>query len=205
MKKILLVAFILFSTANLFSQNFSFGVVLGSSYIVNTVQNSSNRISGGPTYRVNKHFGVFGDYQFSDRFGVKLNTQYNRSYENYEFYFGGYDYVDFTFSLNSIQIIPQLKFDVKTEYNKGLYLLAGPRMSFLLSAKDQSGADVKDFYKSYLIGAQLGFGFNPSKYFAIEFIGDYGFSDISEAEPIEIKTFGGYINFAINLESIINK
>src|SRR5690606_40919729 len=105
MKKILLVAFILFSTANLFSQNFSFGVVLGSSYIVNTVQNSSNRISGGPTYRVNKHFGVFGDYQFSDRFGVKLNTQYNSYLENYKFYFGVYEYFDFIYSLNYIKII----------------------------------------------------------------------------------------------------
>ncbi len=92
-----------------------------------------------------------------------------------------------------------------TEYNKGFYFLAGPRMSFILSAEYQSGTDVTDFYKGTNFAAQLGFGINIANMFAIEILGDYGFSDIFEAEPMEIRTAGGYLNFNINIESLLSK
>ncbi|PWK20345.1 outer membrane beta-barrel protein [Xanthomarina spongicola] len=206
MKKILLVAFVLITSTNLFSQNFTYGVVLGASYIDGTVQKSSNSITESPPEKLDTHFGVFVDYQFSERFGVKLNTQYNRSYERYRFYYIPNSFSD-EFSINSIQLIPHLKFDVASEsgYYKGGYLLVGPRMSFVLSAKDQSGNDVTNFYKSTNFGAQFGFGVTIAKMFALEILGDYGFSDISESEPMEIRTAGAYLNLNFNLESIINK
>ena len=168
-----------------------------------TVQKSSNSVTATYTEKPNIHFGVFGDYQFSNRFGVKLNMQYNRSYEMYRFFFT----TNNEFNINSIQLIPHLKFDVATEsgYNKGGYLLVGPRMNIVLSAEDEFGNDVSDFYKSTNFGVQLGFGFTIAKMFAIEILGDYGFSDISESDPMEIKTAGAYINLNFNLESIINK
>jgi len=206
MKKIVLIIFALFTATSLFSQNLSYGVLLGANYHDSEVKNSSHSISGRVSDKPNIHFGVFGDYQFSKRLGVKLNAQYNKSHEQYRF-----SYIPnpktFEFSINSIQLIPHLKFDVASEsgYNKGGYLLVGPRMSFILSAEDQHGNEATDFYKGSNFGAQLGFGFNIAKMFAVEILGDYGFSDISESERMEIRTAGAYINLNFNLESIINK
>jgi hypothetical protein len=188
----------------MFSQNLSYGVLFGVSYMDSEVKNSLNSVTEVTSEKPNIHFGAFLDYQFSSRLGVKLNGQYNRSYEQYRL-----RYIpnpkETEFSINSIQLIPHLKFDVETEYSKGFYFLAGPRISFVLSAEDQSGNDVSNFYKGTNFGAQLGFGINIAKMFAIEIIGDYGFSDISEAEPTEIRTAGAYINLVANIESIINK
>lgn len=204
MKKTVLFFFMLFSAISMNSQNLSYGFVLGANYQDGEVKGSYGSISSRLSERPNIHLGAFVDYQISNRIGVKLNTQYNRSYEKYYFQLipNG---KTVTYSLNSFQLIPHLKFDVETEYDKGFYFLAGPRLSLIISADDQSGIDISDFYKSSSFGVQAGFGINFSKTFAIEVLGDYGFSDISESEPTEIRTAGVYINFNINLESIINK
>ena len=201
MKKILLFTFILICTMNIYSQNLSYGFLIGANYHDGEVENSSNSVSDQLSEKPNIHIGGFVDYQFSKRLGIKLNTQYNRIHEKYRFSLGGTSYIS-TFSLNSIQLIPHLKFDVETEYNKGFYFLTGPRISFIIAADDQSGNDVKDFYKSSNFGVQFGFGINIAKKFAVEVLGDYGFSDVTEAEPIEIRTAGIYINF--NVKSRIN-
>ncbi|MCX7546386.1 outer membrane beta-barrel protein [Xanthomarina sp. F1114] len=206
MKKISFVVIFIFTATSMFSQNLSYGLVLGASYMDGTVERSSNRITASYTEKPNIHFGAFADYQFLKRFGVKLNLQYNKSYEKYTLnYIPNYKVAEF--NINSIQLIPHIKFDMasKSGYNKGGYLLLGPRMSFVLSAKDQDNNDVTDFYKSTNFGAQFGFGFIIAKMFAIELVGDYGFSDISESDPMEIRTVGAYLNLNFNLESIINK
>ncbi|EMQ95730.1 outer membrane beta-barrel protein [Xanthomarina gelatinilytica] len=197
MKKQFILFVFIFTCSLSQAQDLSYGVVFGGNYLHPQVKNSSGSISSQNPDRPNIHLGGFISYQFSEKLGVKLNTQYNRIYQNYLYTYSSYTTSN---NINALEIIPQ----VKLNFHPKFYFLSGPRFSFVISV-DRDGEDIKDFYKSYLIGAQLGFGFNPSKYFAIEFIGDYGFSDISEAEPIEIKTFGGYLNFAINLESIINK
>lgn len=205
MKKLLLFAFILVCTTSIYSQNFSYGFVTGVNYHDTEAKNSSRSITGEVHDRPNIHVGAFADYQFSERLGVKLNTQYNRLHEKYRLYLGGTNYINSTYSINTFQIIPHLKFDVKTAYNKGGYLLVGPRMSIVVSANDDSGTDVKDFYKSTNFGVQAGFGFNLSKIFALELLGEYGFSDITESEPTKITTAGIYINFNVNVEAIINR
>ena len=204
MKKIVLLSFVFFAVLCAQSQNLSYGATFGASYYDFEINNSGGSITPGLVDKPNYHVGAYIDYQFSKRFGIKLNTLYNRSYESYTYRFIS-NYQDLNFIINSLQLIPHLKFDVETEYEKGFYFLAGPRFNFIISAKDQFDNDVKNFYKSTTIGAQFGFGINIARKFAIELLGDYGFSNISDSGSAEIRSAGGHLNFIVNLESFINK
>lgn len=188
----------------MFSQHVSYGVLFGANYHDTKIKGDSGNIDEWISDKPNIHLGAFVEYQFTNRFGVKLNTQYNKSHEKYQI-----NYIPQTETvehrIHSLELVPHLKFDVETDYNKGLYFLAGPRISIVLSAEDQDGDNVKDFYKSKNFGAEVGFGINIARTFAIEIIGDYGFSDVSKSEPITIRAAGAYLNLNIDIESLINK
>ena len=111
MKKIVFFAFILLCTGNIYAQNFSYGFVSGVNYHDTEAKNSSRSITGKVHDRPNIHIGAFADYQFSNRLGVKLNTQYNRLHEKYSSSLIP-NSKTVNYSINTFQIIPHLKFKI---------------------------------------------------------------------------------------------
>ena len=123
-----------------------------------------------------------------------------------------------------IHVSPLLKYNFLRNLgsNKELYLLGGPRVSFLLSAnsesmKDtswQSGdnpfdneiddeLDVKEFYSSVNLGLQLGAGIKFLKHFSFEVIGDYGFTNILKDNETSAKTLGVYGLLNVDISTLL--
>ncbi|MGB5418580.1 porin family protein [Algibacter sp.] len=201
MKKIFTLIFISLGALYLYSQESSYGLLLNTNYYDVAVKNGSQ--IGGEVTQPPFGIGVFYDYNFSNNLGFKTNLFFSSNKERYHYYqIGSNSRVDL--NKKSIQVSPHLKYDVRKEYNKGFYLMSGPRLSFVLSAKDNDGNKIEDFYKKVDFGIQLGFGFNFLKHFGFEILGDYGLNDISKTEPI-VKTAGIHANLTINLEPILNK
>lgn len=202
MKKIILTIGVFLSSFLIKAQDVSYGVILGSSAYDNEIKGD---LEAGAGYDV-LHFGVYFDYQIREKIGVKANLTYGKNKDT-RYYINEprlYTELD-DIRYNKIEFQPHVKYDFKNEYDKGFYMLVGPRLSFVFNLENESGDKIKDFYKNTRFGGQLGFGSSISKYFAFEFIGDYGFSNFLKDKTYKGKTLGGHLNLIVNLESIINK
>lgn len=200
MKNKILAICLLLSPFLIKAQNISYGVILGSSAYDNEIK---GYLEAGAGYDV-LHFGVYADYQISKKIGLKTNLTYGKNKDT-RYYIsppGSYTILD-DVKYKKIELQPHIKYDFKNEYNKGFYILLGPRVSFVFNLEDESGDKIKDFYKNTRFGGQLGFGTSISKYFAFEFIGDYGFSNFLKDNTNKGKTLGGQLNLILNLESLI--
>lgn len=202
MKKNILTICILLSSFLIKAQDISYGVILGSSAYDNEIK---GYLEAGAGYDV-LHFGMYADYQINEKTGLKVNLTFGKNKDT-RYYLsepGSYIILD-DIRYRKIEFQPHVKYDFKNQYNQGFYMLAGPRVSFVFNVENESGDKIEDFYKSTRFGGQLGFGTNISKYFNIEFIGDYGFSNFLKDKTYKGTTLGGHLNLIMNLESLINK
>lgn len=184
------------------SQDFTYGVLFG----INSIDVESKGTSpifdnDAPGLSDGYHIGVFIDYQLNDFFGIKGDFIHSSVKEGYRIVnvSEAYDLKKNTFQLNT-----HIKYDLNSEYNKGFYILAGPRVSFFLSAEDDNKEDVKDFYKNISFGAQLGFGVGFLKHYSFELIGDHGFTNPVDIDNLETTIINIRFSLSINLESIFN-
>ena len=203
MKKIVLLSFLIFGLNYSNGQNLSYGAILGfNGYDIDI----EGPLNAGAGYS-GLNFGGFVEYQLNNRFGVKGNLLYNSVTED-NFYVVNNGVTSGNFidelKVNSLQIHGLLKYDVSKEYNKGFYLLGGFRMKNVLKTK-ADGEEIEDFYKKSNFGAMFGFGVNFAQHFGLEFIPEVNLSNTIDSDANKAKNFGAYINFTINLESIINK
>lgn len=195
MKRIVLLSFLTLSTFLINAQEFSYGVVTGTSIYNNKIEGP---LSTGAGFGV--HFGGYAEYQINDKFGVKSNLIY--SLDRIDTYRSDNFSGTFDARTSSFQLHTLVKYDVNSEYNKGFYLLAGPRASFILNVKDEDGDKLENFYKSSNFGIQFGFGVNFATHYGLEIVGDYGLSNFLDSDSNDGHNEGVYINFTINLESI---
>ncbi len=203
MKKFILLSFLVFGLNYSNGQNLSYGAILGfNGYDIDI----KGPLNAGAGYS-GLNFGGFAEYQLNQRFGVKGNLLYNSVTED-NFYVVNNGATSGNFidelKVNSLQIHGLLKYDVSKEYNKGFYVIGGFRMTNVLSTK-ADGEKIEDFYKKSNFGAMFGFGVNFAKHFGLEFIPEVNLSNTIDSDTNKAKNFGAYINFTINLESIINK
>ncbi len=192
MKKIIFVTLLLtamFSKA----QELSYGVAIGGNqYEVYCDCGISSDEVG--TSKIGLYFGGYIDYGFTDHIGAKALIAYNQKI------MGGDIPVNFSF----IDINPSFKYSFGKEYNKGFYLLLGPRFSFLLNAEFQN-QEITDFFESSHIGLQLGMGATIYKFLELEIRFDYGVSALYEVMGKDREIFGGLLVLNLNLEKLINK
>ena len=199
MKKTLVVIFIFFGTFFSNSQETLYGITTSTFYTyVENKKTSDIEISG--VAEVPFGLGVFVERTFNNNTGIKTSINYYSVTD--KFRSAGNE---FRTKQNSLTITPLFKFDTAGEYNKGFYLIGGPRISLILNSKNLDGDKLKDFYTTTHFGAQIGLGIKFLKHFSFETIGDYGLSNIikdanTKGQPISI-----YGNLSINLESILNK
>jgi len=203
MKRNLVLIIFTLITFNLYPQKVNFGLNVGAYY---TDYEINGQISGGEsTNAVPFTIGGFLDYQFNESFGIKSVALLDFATEEFIIQLSGLsNFQFFTIKKTSLLITPLLKYEVNKDYNKGFYLLGGPRVSFVLSSKDNDGNKIDDFYNSTNFGAQLGFGTSLLEHFYFELVGDYGLSNTLDSDNSDAQTVSAYLNLGVNLESIFN-
>lgn len=203
MKKIIILTFLVLGLNNTNAQKLSYGALLGFNAYDVEIDGPISANSGFSGL----NFGGFIEYQLKSNFAVKGNLLYSNVVED-NFITGSTNTFDGRLidklKVNTLQIHGLLKYDVNSEYNKGFYLIGGLRMTNVLSAK-ADGEKIEDFYKKSNFGAMFGFGFNFAKHFGLELVPEINLTNTLDSETNKTRNFGAYLNFTINIESIINK
>lgn len=196
MNKTSLSLLLLLFAFSLNAQDLSYGVLVGITTYDSNNNNSQSNFSSSPKQTV-LNLGGYIDYKFTNNIGLKTDLTFNQK--------------ELTLinnsvnsKLNFIEISPNLKYDFGDEYRQGLYMLLGPRISFLTNAKTE-GVDSSGLFNSTNIGLQLGIGYRIFKFIDLEGKFDYGVTPFFENENDKSKFFGAYVTLNIDLERILNK
>jgi hypothetical protein len=202
MKKIILFVTLFVGINYTNAQNLNYGVLVGiNAYGIETNSNLTNA-SGFD----GKNIGGFVDYQLNTHFGIRGNLVYNWVKENS--YRLRTDKAPIIISnesvIKSVQFHALLKYDVNKVYNKGFYLIGGFRMTNIIDAKIDNQED-NNFYKRTNFAAMLGFGVNFAKHFGLELIPEINLTNTINFDEYKTKNSGAYLNFTVNLATIINK
>lgn len=208
-KQFLFIAIFALTLSTLSAQNISYGIMLGANF--NNIEIDGEGLSAGASYSAFKQPGVpidlggYVDFQLNESMGIKTNVFYSKTKAEYQLgSLGRYSEVDWVTA--SIQLQPLFKYDVNSDYGKGFYLLAGPRIAFVTDQKDaRNNLEGDDFYKSTNFGADLGFGFTISGIIGFEIIGNYGLSNLIDSDDFKTTTAGAYANLYFNLDKLIKE
>ena len=187
-----------------FSQKLKYGLYLGMNAYDIEIE-GPYAASGGHSYI---NFGLFGDYQLSNRFGVKANIFYNKTREsNYDRYTGTYTsdlFGDVKYS--SLQLQGLLKYDVRRDYNKGFYLLGGARLTNISKVTFEENREFEDqLLNKTNLGAVLGFGTSITRYINFELMADKSISNPFNLTDAKSSNVGVYGNINVNLSSFFSK
>lgn len=194
MKKTTFTLLFIVFTSFLQAQNLSYGALIGGNFYQSNNDNSTNQF-GSDSNPFALNLGGYAEYNFTNSIGIKTAVTLNKKELSYE------DIADF--KLNYIDIAPSFKYDFGSEYRKGFYMLIGPRISFLTSAKSD-GNDASDLFNKTNIGLQLGLGQRIFKFIDIEGKFDYGITPFFENEDNTSKFFGAYISLNFDVEKLLN-
>lgn len=201
-KKPLALFYVLFLFSFIgFSQNLSFGVLLGGSLYDIEIKGD---ITAGTAYS-NLNYGAFAEYNFNESLGVRMNLLFNTAREKgYSFSYNNASYSLFSEAeLSTVQLHGLVKYDVNRDYRKGFYVIGGLRFTSIL--KIDSEVDLNEFYNKNNIGVLLGIGTTFLKHFSIEFLTDYNITNTIDSDDNKAKNLGAYLNLMIHLESIFSK
>ncbi len=137
--------------------------------------------------------GVFA-YKFSEKAGIQGELLYNLV---------GAKQGDFKNELSYISIPILFRFNVIDILN----LHAGPQFSFLASAKDEDGTDLKDFYKGSDVGIALGAGLDVSRFTVVAryIIGMTNVADIDGISSSDYSAKNNVFQLSVGFNIINNK
>jgi hypothetical protein len=183
MKKIfttLFVALGIYSAAHAQTKGkteFGFSLGLNSAYVTSNAQyGTSTDLTWNP------NVAVSADHYFSEVFSIKAKAIYDpKGWNGFYVIDGSRSASGITRSLNYITV--PVTFNVHFGSQKIWYLMGGPYVGFLLSAKESySNSDIKSSFNSTDAGADLGFGVNlplnnKLKLF-FEYDGQFGFTNV---------------------------
>ncbi len=140
MKKITLLSFFILGTILSTQAQLKIGAKAGLNFANLDVEGSS------PDNRTAIHFGAFAVVNFSDNLGFQPELLYSAK---------GAEQDGFELNTTYLDVPLLLRYNI----NDLISLHAGPQLSFLLSAEDADGTDIKDFYTgsdlALAFGAQL--------------------------------------------------
>ncbi len=184
----------------MFSQNISYGTVLGVEFYQSNNNNGENQlVTKDNKLTSSLNLGAFFEYGFTENIGIKTELTFNKKKITYNL-------IDEDIKLNFFEFSPSFKYDFGDTYNEGFYMFIGPRFSFLTEAETESNNDVKDSFEKTNIGLQLGLGSRVSKFIDIQGKLDYGISPYFELSNGDKSSFFGiYFSLNVDLEKFINK
>lgn len=205
MRKVLLSAVVLFAFGSANAQDIKFGAKAGANF--STVKATLPGAADNFGSQENKmlfgfHVGGFAEFKLSDKFAIQPELLYSMQGSKYE---SNGNFFGFSFTGESDLKMSYLNVPVMAKYyaTEKLFFVAGPQISFLLNAEQDStftdsdgetttdnGVDVKDQFKS--IDFSLGFGagyFFTDNLFA-EARYNIGLSNIAEPQTVDAGPFG---------------
>jgi hypothetical protein len=200
MKKLL--TFVILLTINIINaQEFSYGVVFGNSFY--EAGNNNGTDSFQAINNSNFYLGVYGEYNFTEKIGIKTEINLNKKGVSYQATRDVFN-IKGEFEFKYLEIAPNFKYDFGQEYRKGFYMLAGPKLSFMTSATSD-GEDVKDSFETFNVGAQLGFGYRVFKYVDLQTKLEYDISPFFKLDNgHKSNFFGAVVSANIDLAKLFS-
>lgn len=162
--KLFYTFFLLVFSMKLFSQELSYGILIGrSADVINNnigIEGFGSDVSDSP-YFFGWVVGGYTEYQLNNSLGLKAELNYNNKKVDYFYVYNDVS-ID-NIELSFIDLSLDLKYDFGTQYRHGFYVFIGPNISFL------TGKNINtDIIKKNNIGSNLGFGCRVYKYFDIQ-------------------------------------
>jgi hypothetical protein len=185
MKKIISLVILIFLFNNVFGQNNSFGLIVNTSVYehkeIKMPCSEGNLCTGsdeGPFF----YFGIYYEQNLKNKIGLRGSLLIGQKKEGFAILSTERIDDDFIVKNTSLEINPVIKYSLGNNYDSGFYIIAGPRITFIMKTEIDKN-EIKDFYKSTNLGVQVGFGINFLEYFSFEIKGFHGttkFLDIDE-------------------------
>lgn len=152
------------------------------------------------------NLGAYAEYNFTKNIGIKTEVAFNnknlllkqRRIEGFV--------LNRDCKISFFEISPSFKYDFGQEYRKGIYMLLGPKFSFLTKATIE-GVDAKETFNKTNVGVQLGFGYRLFEYVDIQMKLDGEITPFFEAKNNDNDTsnfLGTYVSLNVDLERFIN-
>ena len=193
MKKSISLFVLLFSIYFVNAQDFSGGVVLGNSFY--------GVANGGGEFSPKKNptsfsFGLYGEYAFNNNIGIKTDFLFSQ----YKFFTNS----NIPFEMGIVTIAPNFKYDFGENYREGFYMVAGPKITIVNSAKSNND-DVKDIFNTPMVGVQLGFGWRIFRFVDLQTKFEYDIDAFYEFKNGNKSSFfGGIISANIDIARLIS-
>lgn len=129
MNKLLPISLFLFLFCfSSYSQNLSYGVILGGNAYDIEVKGD---LAGG-TANSEVNYGVFGEYQINNRLGIRANLISNKTTERHSYDVRekiGSSRIFEKIVLKTLQVHTLAKYNLTNDYKKGMYLSGGFRLT----------------------------------------------------------------------------
>lgn len=179
MKKVLLpIVITVLGLLNINAQEIKFGAKVGVNF---------SSINGDNTAEIESvtafNFGLTSEIPISEKFSFQPELMYSGK---------GFSIGDEVVSLNYLDIPVMGKYYL----SKGFSLEAGPKIGFLLSAKQES-LDVKDSYNTVEFGMNLGVGYKLENGLNFSARYNFGLSDINNKDGFTDKNKIDVVQFTI--------
>ena len=198
-KKIALLS--LFIITNILqAQKVSYGIILGIQGYGSIENTSVYHFDADKSFIPN--YGGYLEYGFNNNIGVKAEVNFNTKNIIYTPLLYNPNEIGYPYTLNIIEFCPSVKFDFGKEYQKGFYMLLGPKFSFITKSKNDKGNDADDIFETKNKGIQLGLGTRIGKFIDFETKLDYEITPFFKVPNTDRKSnFAGvYILFNLDLE-----
>lgn len=193
-KKTLFILFLTFSVFT-YSQDKSYGLLLGANFYESNNNNGENQLIIKDNKFTTSNFGAYFEYGINENIGIKSELTFNKKMITYNKF-------DLDFELQFIEFSPSFKYDFGTEYKKGFYMTLGPRFSFLI--KTESDENSEDTFENLNIGLQLGLGHRLTNFIDFQAKIDYGITPYFKLENNDkSKFFGAYLTLFIDASELI--
>lgn len=205
MKKALIFICLLSINFSIYSQNISYGVVLGSDFYFSSNNNGTNYfVTKNDELIASANLGVYFEKKLNNKLRLKIEITSNEKKLVYKK--SGLIIINEDVSLNYLDISPSLKYFFRKDNNKGLYLMIGTRVSILTKSSSENDILTSDFYEKTNFGMQLGLGKKIFNFLDLQGKLDYGISPFFEIETDKKSTFANaYLSLFIDLEKILKK
>ena len=197
-KHLLVIALAIFGlTAN--AQEFSFGAKAGVNF--SDLYSSDLPVEDLTETKTGIHLGIVSEYMLNDQFGLQAELLYSQ--QGTKTY---YQEIDQPGPING-QPIPGRRLEIKSNYDylnlpvmakfyfyDGFHAMAGPQLSYLISAKDKypdEDVDVKEEIDSFDFGLNGGLGYkfdfglslNANYYLGLNNISAINYEDVLGFDP----------------------
>lgn len=195
MKKTYLIILISTLTHFTYSQDISYGVLLGGNFYQSDNNNGGNQlVTENNKFISTLNLGVYFEYGINDNIGIKSELTLNKKKVIYHKF-------DIDFEFEFIEFSPSFKYDFGVDYKKGFYMTLGPRFSLISKTK----YDYEDVFEKLNIGIQLGLGHRLMRFIDFQAKIDYGITPYFKLDNgNKSKFFGAYLSLFIDLSELIN-